>query len=192
MADTSVNCSRWPGLATLALFPGLVAVLVSVAPGIAGAADRNQRKTTDYLLYAGWVDGYLTAMNQAGDDTFDYTPWQTTEFLLANLKAYCEGHPDTRFFGAVNAILASLRPERLTEYSETVSMGHRGHTVLVYRSILEKVVSALRRQGYLKASARDHGAITAALEAFQRDAGIPANGLPDARTLFTLFGKAGS
>ncbi len=187
----------------------LAAALLLLAPWPADAADTNGRfaikgaglgdcadflaqrelQSTDFYLYAGWIDGYLTAYNRFRSDTYDVAPWQTTELLAGLVAGYCKRHPTENFAGVVDKLLTKLHRERLAQGSALVDAVHKGHHALVYEQVLERVARALNARGIELATRPGvfDGAFAQALEQFQKQAGIPVTGLPDYLTLYRLF-----
>lgn len=140
-------------------------------------------------LFAGWLDGYVSAANQTSPETFDLTPWQTSELLLALLARYCETYPDDRFEIAVNNLLRALRPQRLSTQSEQIIVGGEGKGIAIYREVLRRAQQSLAAQGlYSSAIDGNYGDSTRkALTAFQEKNALKVTGLPDMETLYRLL-----
>lgn len=49
-----------------------------------------------YLVGIGWIDDYLTALNEYAADTYDITSFESTEMLVAMINRHCEIHPEDR------------------------------------------------------------------------------------------------
>ena len=141
------------------------------------------------VAFAGWTDGFISAANALGQETFDLTPWQTVEVILAKMKTYCTANPDDIYVDAVGKLVSTLQPTRLTEASEIVQVAWQGKAVFVYRSVLERVRDRLRELGYDVAAEPGvyEGDFVQALLDFQRDTDLPATGLPDQPTLVGLL-----
>lgn len=148
------------------------------------AADENAAD-----LFAGWVDGYLTAANKNRPDTFDMTPWQTTDLLLTLLARYCDLYPEDRFEIAVNNMLNALHPTRLTEKSDKIIAGAKAKGVPVYRETLRGVQKSLSEKGFYSGPMDgNYGeALNKALMAFQEKNGLKVTGLPEQETLYRLL-----
>lgn len=150
-----------------------------------------KKRNTDYFLFAGWVEGYVTANNQYAKDTYDYTPWQTTEFLLAALKQYCEKSPKEPFIVAVNGMIGALKQNRLQAKSEVVMVQTDKGGVALYKATIEAIQQKLADEK-LYSGARDgvfSPALKDAIRSFQVKVSLPASGLPDQLTLNKLFNK---
>lgn len=140
-------------------------------------------------LFAGWVDGYLSAANQNSPDTFDLTPWQTTDLLLVLLGRYCDSYPEDSFEIAVNNLRKALHTQRLATRSETLLAGNKEKGVPIYREIMVRAQQRLKQQGfYSGALDGNYGqAMNTAIRAFQEKNAITVTGLPDQETLFRLL-----
>ncbi len=141
-------------------------------------------------VFAGWIEGHLSATNRYRPDTFDIAPWQSTRLLMALLYAHCQNNPDQRLFQAVENMEEVLAKGRLTERSEVVEIdAGDGKKLALYHEILKRVQKALLDAGLLegKADGRYGPKTKAALEAFQEREGLPGTGLPDQETLYRLL-----
>ncbi len=146
----------------------------------------------DLALYAGWIDGYVTALNQFTPDAFDFAPWQNAQTMLGLTQSVCSAAPpETRFMDAFADLARILAPHRLTAQSpiEAVQVGGRG--ALVYRAVVAAAQTRLAALGHYEGAADGafDEAVSAALAAFQRAEGLEAHGLPDQPTLFALLLK---
>jgi hypothetical protein len=148
-----------------------------------------EEKGDDLRLYAGWVDGYVTAFNMLRDETFDIAPWQSTELLVLKLQAFCRANPESPFMDGMNQLALALYPDRLTEPSEIVSVQVGAQRGLLYRAVLDRVEAKLRDLGHLAESPEGDPAVASveAIRAFQTAQGVPVTGLPDQATLNALF-----
>ncbi len=195
-------------LPAVAAFALIAAVVAPPAPGLAASktgeyavkgigidrcssyVEAARAKSPLLDVFAGWIEGHLTATNRYRPDTFDIAPWQTTRLLMALLFAHCQNNPDQRLFEAVQNLEEVLASSRLAERSEVVEIdaGENGK-LAVYHEILKRAQQALIERGFLKGGADGrYGPKTrAALEAFQRSEGLRRTGLPDQETLFKLL-----
>lgn len=151
--------------------------------------DAREKRNSDYAIYAGWVEGYVTAANQHSRETYDYTPWQTTELLMAALAKHCEKTPQQSFFVTVNRMLGSLKGGRMKAMSEIVAIESGSSKMLAYRSVVQDVQRQLaaRRLFAGPADGKPTPALLDAIKRFQVQSRLPANGLPDQMTLIALF-----
>lgn len=147
-------------------------------------------KSTDLNLYAGWIDGYLTGMNQHTDGTFDVAPWQSSMTLLALVSQMCQqNNADTRFIDVFNQLMRDFMPARLTD-SSSVSAVRRGDmAVVLYNDTITRLQRRLTEEGFAPGEADGNfdDQTAAALEKFQAGRGLPLTGFPDQQTLFALF-----
>lgn len=154
-------------------------------------SEAAKKQNTDYFLFAGWVEGYISGTNQYAKDTYDITPWQTTELLLAALGQYCAKNPKQPFVVAVNSMLGVLKPDRLQSKSELIMIQTDKGGIALYKAVIEAMQRKLAEQK-LYAGAKD-GAFTPALKDALRDfqvrSNLPATGFPDQFTLNKLLSK---
>ncbi len=139
--------------------------------------------------YLGWIDGYLTAVNQYTPDTYDIIPWGNTLFLATLLENYCKKHPEERFYLAVSKLAASIAPQRLTEASELVEAQHDGNKTYIYQATLQRVQDYLKKNNYFTGNSdgRWNTETQQALSAYQKDQQLAITGLPDQITLYFIF-----
>lgn len=152
------------------------------------AADQRLPSVAEFR---GWVDGYLTAVNRYRSDTFDLAPWHSSALLLSLIRAHCEQNPDDPLFEVVHQLRLLLDEDRLVARSETLTIGEGETRLRIYREVLKRVQQALIDRKLLTGAADGtYGPKTkAALETFQKQAGIPVSGVPDQQTLFELLLK---
>ena len=155
--------------------------------------DSADARSEDLPLYAGWVDGFVSAQNQHLPETFDIAPWQTTGTLVSLIRSVCQqAGRETRFMDAAVGMINALTAQRLTETSETSTIDMGTNRTVIYDAVLMQAEQALSDRGI------DPGPIdgtyddatSQALAAFQRDQGIPVSSLPDQQTLFALLLKS--
>lgn len=145
---------------------------------------------TDLKQYAGWIDGYVTAVNQHVSNTYDTTPWQTTETLLGMTHSVCKQlAPKARFIDAMSLLLRQIWPTRLHEKSEFDEIRRGQRAMVVYRAVLDAVKARLTTLGYAAGppGAAFDESMSNALRAFQGERGLQPTGLPNQKTLFALF-----
>jgi len=66
-----------------------------------------------YWMFLGWLDGYMTGINQYSPETYDITPWQSQNLLAALFKKFCAKNPGANFFAVANKMVVELRDDRL-------------------------------------------------------------------------------
>lgn len=148
----------------------------------------NQRLT----LFGTWLEGYISAANQFSSNTFDITPWQTTELLLALSGRACAQDPDKNFMGVIGRLIADMRPLRLPEKSPVVKLQTEKNVQVQYRETVERVRRRLTELGYRFTTSSVMGE-KSLLElrdnvlAYQRENKLPPTGDLDQHTLLNLF-----
>jgi hypothetical protein len=143
----------------------------------------------DLALYGGWIEGYVTGINQHVGDVFDLAPWQTTETLLGLTKLACEQKPDQQFSLAFNQVVRLLLATPLTSISPVDTVGRRNVGTPIYREIVRRAEQKLADRGYDPGEIDGifDGVTIEALLAFQRGEGLTETGLPDQPTLTRLL-----
>lgn len=145
-----------------------------------------------YLLYGGYIGGYVTAFNQLRSDTFDVLAWQTVDTLTRMLASFCEKRPGSRFAAVLAHLAELLEPERITRKSPGVGAGAPGPKVtpkvIMYVEALRRLQVKLAQLGLYHG--QPHGSFDSgtreSLERFQRAHELPPTGVPDQVTLFVL------
>lgn len=187
--------------------------LLWLAPGIASAADAEGAfavkgvgltRCSDFVaavqgvekdriaMYVGWIGGFMTASNQNKDETFDLTPWQNVRTLSSALMAFCDKNADMRFAEATARLAASLGRDRLVNRTELVPISHEGKNHYVYKETLRRVQAQLAEKGLFSGDVNGEfdEPTRAAIETYQTEKKLPVSGLPDQRTLYSLFKDA--
>ncbi len=149
----------------------------------------HKKGSNAYLLFRGWLDGYITAINELTPDTFDITSWESTAFLASVADSHCSKHPDDQLLTVVMTIVKQLREHRVREQSPYVTAVAGSQKRVLYKFTLEKVQAELaRRGGYAgPADGSFTDATRSALAAFQTKEKLPPTGLPDEQTLWRLL-----
>jgi murein L,D-transpeptidase YcbB/YkuD len=187
---------------------GLVGGFIGDRPGEAAVDDvyalrgAGQLSCAQYLeayeeegrvLYmtAGWVDGYVTALNRLQNGVFEHLSWQETGLVLDLLRNHCTANPEDVLANAVHLFVEATSSTRLTRSSELTEIAVPGGSGIIdiYRETIRRVQSTLAELGHYTATVDGaYGPGTAAaIRAFQAQHGLPENGLPDQRTLLVLF-----
>ncbi len=151
--------------------------------------------SSDLALYGGWLEGYLTAMNQTTETTHDLAPWQDTRTLLGLLRVACDAAPEgTGVMRAAVDMMRALAPQRMTEASPIERAQADGRAVTFYRETVRRVQARLGELGAadLPETGDLDAPTRAAIEAYQAANGLEPTGLPDQRTLVALFVTGGA
>lgn len=146
-------------------------------------------KKSEFYVYAGWIEGYLSGVNGYQKDTFDIAPWQNTKLLALMLAAHCRENPQESFAQAVRRMTEALFPRRLREQSEMLLARSGNKGIRLYRAVVEQVQLALADRGlYSGQTDGEYDKNTReAVLAYQKKEKLEENGLPDAATLLRLF-----
>ncbi|MGH6720116.1 MAG: peptidoglycan-binding domain-containing protein [Alphaproteobacteria bacterium] len=154
--------------------------------------DERAAKSNYYFMFGGWLDGYLTAINSYSPDTYDLTPWETTDLLLALIERNCKKHLEDPFVAMVRGLAKKLRETRLPQTSPVIDAVVGSITIKLYQVTMAQVQQALFDGGFYSGSADGQfGPNTQkAIEAFQTVKSIPVTGLPDQITLLALLRPA--
>ena len=90
-------------------------------------------QNVDLGIYYGWVDGFVTGLNQFRDETFDAAPWQTTETLLGLMREVCRAQSeDPRVIDVVNRLIGDFTPLRLTRESRLQGVKTGERSMVIY------------------------------------------------------------
>lgn len=149
-----------------------------------------ETKSTDLGLYAGWVDGYLTGINQFTPQTYDMAAWQSSDTLLAMTQAVCKQLPaEKRVMDAFIEVIRAIQSGRIAKMDTLIALMHEGKGTATYSSVIIQMKARLLDQGFDPGSSDDSfDAVTAkALTEFQKAKGLAQSGLPDQQTLYVLF-----
>lgn len=141
------------------------------------------------FIFAGWLDGYISAVNRLQPGTFDSVPWQLSDFLMLLINNHCAANPDHRLFTVVQQLLAYYGEQRMPTSSERIDAKADDKTVSVYKEVMRRAQLALSKAGVYSGTADGvFGPKTrAAFEAFQEKSNLTKTGLPDQQTLYRLF-----
>ena len=165
------------------------------------ARDERTKNLNLYILYGAWLEGYLSALNERTEGTYDLTSFESTELLATLIYANCKRRPEEPFFDMVRRLVAALGSSRIAGYSEMVPVegevkDKEGKAKPVRLRLYRETVRRL--QNNLAAQSLYPGAVNgdfddktrAALRDFQKASGLPPTGLPDQFTLLKLFRPA--
>ncbi len=151
--------------------------------------ERNKRSEA-YNMIGGWMDGYLTALNQASPATYDMTSYQSTEMLAGIVARHCTANPQHRLFAVVGGVLKKLEPQRLAQASPRQRVVVGDQETILYQETVAKMQTRLAQRHYLlldQVNGVFNRATARALEQFQATLGFDETGFPDQSTLWHLF-----
>jgi len=189
---------------------GLATVLVCLTVGVEAADDAGdfsvrgaglldceafvsakEQESRAYVMVGGWLDGYVTAVNQYRQDTYDITAFQSTELLSKILEAHCRRNPDDRLFAVVNSMVHKLHEQRIADKADYVVVEVGSMRTRLYREVVERVQRRLAAADLLTGQQRgefDRPTLEA-LAAYQESVGFEPTGFPDQATLWTLLAE---
>jgi len=148
-------------------------------------------KPGGFLLYLGWLGGYITGVNQYRHNTYDVTSWESMGLLAASLHSYCSSHQSASFFGASQRLVEALNADSLETFSPGIDVSNRGVTLMLNQPLVSRVHRQLAElELYSGDPDAEYGDDSkAAMSAYQKQHGLPPTGLPDQLTLFQMFRK---
>lgn len=149
-------------------------------------------QTPAYLMIAGWLDGYITGVNQYASDTYDMTPYQSSEMLMLIVNRHCESNPDDLMFGVANSMLNAFQSNRLKEFSQFRTVRVDSRQTRLYQAVIERIQQQLRSKGFLdqEPSGNWDESTERALADFQTSIEFDATGYPDQSTLWQLLSES--
>ena len=151
-------------------------------------AERS-KKSPAYMMIGGWLDGYITAYNKLQQDTFDVSPYASTELLSVVIGQHCKDNPDDLLGPVLGGILARLNKDRLDAASPFVTVKVGDYETSLYARTIQEIQTRLSRKGLFKGSVSGNwdDETTAAIARYQKEIGYTASGYPDQKTLWYLF-----
>lgn len=151
----------------------------------------QQRKARSraYDVIGGWMDGYITGMNQYAGDTYDAAPFETTELYAALVSEYCKKHPKTPVFAVLNSLVKYHWKDRLDASSPKVEVVVGEQKARLYVAVVRQIQQRLSQRGFYHGKITDsYGpAVQKAMGAFQRSIHFKPTGFPDEASLWQLF-----
>lgn len=142
-----------------------------------------------FYSYAGWIEGYLSAMNRYEAGVYDHASWHSTDMLMAAIDRACEQQPQASFHAMVNQLANSLRRNAIAEQSPLVPIQNERIGMVLYAETLRRLQAALRQRGFkgVEVSGAFDVSTREALLEFQKSRGLEPTGLPDQPTLASLL-----
>lgn len=147
------------------------------------------QRNNDGFLFAGWLTGFLTALNQQLADTFDLAPWQSTDVLMLLMRDLCGQKPDEQFYRVAGGLVGLLGRDRLKTLSEPVEIQNKEHRTALPKDVVRRVQERLKALDLYKGSVDGSfgSGMQKALESFQKREKLPETGIPDQQTLVRLM-----
>ncbi len=150
------------------------------------AVYRAQGKQADVML--GWVQGYLTAVNEHLPRTYDIVSWQSDELIATTLAAFCRANPEMTVQTAMTAMVSRLAMDRVVEKSPVVEIAVADRRREMYQATVEQMQSRLSDRGYPVAVTGEYDPATQnSIAKFQASLELEETGFPDPLTVARLF-----
>lgn len=146
----------------------------------------HQKKSDVYLVFGGWLEGYLTAINQQQSNTFDLAPWQSTQLLLVATESLCKQKPDMQFQEAVQVLIGQLAQQKIAQGGKFVTVDQ----YVFQEEVVKRMKNTLKSRGLYSGNVGDaqyDDKLKAAVKQFQKGIKQSETGLPDQGTLYELF-----
>lgn len=142
-----------------------------------------------YVMIGGWLDGYVTAVNELSLETFDVVPYVSTELLTVLINRHCQDNPADLVFAVTNTLLARLFDDRLKTSSPYVDIRVDLDQTRLYKDTVWRIQSLLAAKGLLAAEATGEWSLATqdALAEYQKSVGLNGTGFPDQTTLWNLL-----
>jgi hypothetical protein len=153
--------------------------------------EARKQKSPLYYRLGGWLNGYMTAVNRYLPDTYALASWQSIDLLLASVAAKCQENSKLSFHNVAQLLVGYLYASRLQEISPRLVATRGEKKAVVYRAILMKAQQQLSDGGFYGGAINgEYNNETAeAMLSYQGSKGLAKTGLPDQRTLGTMFSK---
>lgn len=150
---------------------------------------RKDENSPEYKRLIGFVEGYLTAANRYEPNTFDLSPWHNEAAFGLILEKHCNDNLEETLVGTLQKLTISFRPIRIAQFSRMFQVGDGEHKALVYETIMQRAQAFVKGRGLY--TGKEDGAYSPAmrdaLKQFQIQQKLPATGVPDSATLWTLL-----
>jgi len=142
-----------------------------------------------YMMIGGWLDGYITGLNEYQANTYDGTSFESTELIAAIINDHCTSHPKDGLFAVINTIMSKLKDDRIQADSPFVLIKIGNRQTQLYQETLQRLQKLLSKKGYYKGkiNGKWNSKIQQAIKTFQQKAKLKASGFPDQFTLWRLF-----
>jgi len=149
----------------------------------------REARSPVYQVIAGWMDGYITGVNQHTPDTYDALSFESTEMLAAVVSENCKNHPNTPVFTVLDAVIKQIADDRLRGPSGKVEVKLGERSVLLYEVVLQRLQRRLAAAKFYRGpiDGTFSDATQKALGKYQSANGLKPTGFPDQVTLWHIF-----
>ncbi len=160
--------------------------------GIAGCThflESAKKQDNNYFIFGGWIEGYFTASNQHISNTFDLSPWQSTQLLLKITESICKQNPSLKFNQVVSSIAMDMSNQRLDQGNKFIPINEGNTSYAFQEEVIIRIKQALKKKDFYNGNIDNQydDSIKKAVKLFQKEVGQPETGLPDQGTLYELF-----
>jgi len=147
------------------------------------------RKSPAYMMIGGWLDGYITASNRLQPDSYDVTPYASTELLSVLINRHCKNNPDDVLAPVVTTLIAKLNDDRLQSSSPLVEVTVGKYQTRLYIRTIRNIQQRLAGKNIFTGTKNGLWSddTQAALARYQKSIGFDDTGFPDQKTLWYLF-----
>lgn len=151
--------------------------------------EERAKKSPAYMMIGGWLDGYITAFNKLKKDTYDITPYATTELLSVVINRHCASNPDDLLAPVLDSMLIRLYEDRLDKASPFIVIRVGNYQTRLYARTVHEIQTILSRKGLFKedATGKWGNSTQTSLASYQQSIGFEATGFPDQKTLWHLL-----
>jgi hypothetical protein len=141
------------------------------------------------FLFAGWLNGYMTAHNQHLKDMFDIVSWENIETMGTYLRSHCLKNPELSFFQASTQMLNELYSQRIVEFVGAENLGSGNQSQKTYFQVVARVQKRLKELNLYDGAidGRMSTKLTAAVDTFRDQKAIPHNNFLDQNVLHELL-----
>jgi len=152
--------------------------------------DANVRRDA-VLLYASWLNGYLSYVNRVEKETYDIVPLTDSAHLLAVVVGQCRQNPDALVETVSAQVIAVLAKAKIAAESPLVELKVGDQKGNFRQATLMALQEKLIEKRYLKGKADGFfgGQSQQALRAFQKAKKLRESGFPDTETLMRALLK---
>ena len=153
----------------------------------------REDESPKYVVYRTWLNGFVTGYNMQTADTYDVAPLHAVGDLAAALARVCQDNADKPLINAAAGLVQGLEPARTTQQSPAVEIDAGDTTISMPANLLARIQQRLKAQGLYDGpiDAKYGPGTRSALEAYQEQAGLDANGIPNRRTVVRLMQQGG-
>lgn len=154
------------------------------------AIESSSREAVGVQLTS-WITGYISYANRQEEGIFDKMPILDNAGIATIVARICSNNPESYVEPVMWNVLNTLSDGATTEVSEAQTIEYAGNRVTIRTDVLRSAQEFLERNDYLSAGSSDgvYGSQTRnALSTFQEENELDVTGVPDALTLFVLFG----